>query len=56
MAGYEAGWDLPPAGQDRNWLKDNLAMFRFRADSGEEEFVELLEEIGRREDLKGILK
>ncbi|KAI9039041.1 uncharacterized protein KD926_010025 [Aspergillus affinis] len=50
-AGLECGVLLPRAGGDTTWLKDNMALFEERAREGDEDFIELLEEIKRREDL-----
>ena len=46
---------IPPAGQDREWLKENVPVFRQRARDEGEPFVGLMKELEEREDLKGIL-
>ncbi|KAK1145395.1 hypothetical protein N8T08_004270 [Aspergillus melleus] len=51
-AGLECGILLPRAGGDTAWLKDNMAIFEERAREGDEDFIELLEEIRSREDLQ----
>ena len=55
VAGQEAGLALPGAGEDREWLKANIDLFRERAQAGEETFVELMRETAGREDSRGIL-
>jgi len=54
VAGMEAGFALPQAGEDQNWLKVNLAAFRERAESGDEDFKDVLREIRTRPAFKGI--
>ncbi|KAH8423054.1 uncharacterized protein LDX57_000810 [Aspergillus melleus] len=51
-AGLECGVLLPRAGGDSTWLKDNMAVFEGRARKGDEDFIELLEEMKNREDLQ----
>lgn len=52
VAGMEAGFALPAAGQDTQWTKDNLAEFRKRAEAGDEEFVDVLKEVETRSVFK----
>jgi hypothetical protein len=47
-AGWEQGVMIPETGHDQQWLKDRLADFKKRADNGEEEMKELVEDIERR--------
>jgi hypothetical protein len=47
-AGWEQGVMIPESGNDRDWLKEHLADFKKRADSGEEEMKELVEDIETR--------
>lgn len=47
-AGYEAGFMMPRAGEDKQWLKDNLAAFQWRADEGEKDFKEMIAECKHR--------
>jgi hypothetical protein len=54
VAGMEAGFAVPPAGEDKQWLKDNLAAFRERAESGDEDFKDVVNEIQERLVFKGI--
>ncbi|KAL9113838.1 MAG: hypothetical protein Q9227_001972 [Pyrenula ochraceoflavens] len=50
---YEEGFILPPAGQDRQWLKVHLKDFQKRAAEGDEEFQNLIQELKNREDMQG---
>ena len=40
-------------GQDKTWLTDNIPSFKRLADSGDDDFKDMLHEIADREDLKG---
>ena len=55
VAGYEYGMAIPPAGQDREWLRENMEVFRQRARDEGEPFVGLMRELGERVDLGAIL-
>nr|OQO25144.1 hypothetical protein B0A51_09211 [Rachicladosporium sp. CCFEE 5018] len=44
-AGREAGFAIPAAGDDVQWLSDNMAEFKSRAADGQEEFGELVKEV-----------
>ncbi|KAI5250433.1 hypothetical protein E4T47_01369 [Aureobasidium subglaciale] len=44
VAGMEAGLNIPPAGQDASWIKENWDKFVERADAGDEHFKDLVEE------------
>ncbi|KAL6713405.1 hypothetical protein ACLMJK_008870 [Lecanora helva] len=55
IAGSEAGFMLPPAGGDRQWLRDNADAFRAKAEKGDVDFQQLMREMETREDLRGIL-
>ena len=46
--GREAGFNLPRAGEEGTWIKENYAGFQERAQRGEENFVDLLHEIEER--------
>lgn len=48
IAGWEAGFVIPKAGEDGEWLKKNLGEFERRARLGEGMFGDLVEEIGER--------
>ena len=48
LAGRESGFVIPKAGEDGAWIKENMAEFERRADKGESDFVELVEEIEAR--------
>jgi hypothetical protein len=39
---------IPESGHDQDWLKERFVDFKKRADSGEEEMKELVEDIERR--------
>ncbi|CAF9908803.1 hypothetical protein IMSHALPRED_007500 [Imshaugia aleurites] len=55
VAGSEAGFALPPAGEDKEWLKGNVKAFEKRAEAGDGEFADVLEEMRTREDLRELL-
>lgn len=48
VAGMESGFEIPEAGKDGEWLAENMGAFKARAESGEEEFVELVKEVDER--------
>lgn len=48
IAGWEAGFVIPKAGEDGEWLRKNLGEFERRARLGEGMFGDLVEEIGER--------
>jgi phenylpyruvate tautomerase PptA (4-oxalocrotonate tautomerase family) len=52
-AGMEAGFVIPQAGKDGEWLAENMGAFKARAEAGEEEFVELVKEVEDRGMLVG---
>ena len=52
IAGTEAGFWLPAAGQDKQWLTANMEQFRERAKYGDEDFKDLLKELEARPDLR----
>ena len=52
-AGMEAGFAIPEAGKDGEWLAENMGAFKARAEAGEEEFVELVKEVEDRGMLVG---
>jgi hypothetical protein len=51
-AAWEAGFAVPPAGQDAQWARDNMAAFRETADGGDEDFADLVEELKTRNEFK----
>jgi phenylpyruvate tautomerase PptA (4-oxalocrotonate tautomerase family) len=53
VAGMEAGFVVPEAGKDEEWLAENMGAFKARAEAGEEEFVELVKEVEDRGMLAG---
>ena len=53
IAGLEAGFMLPPAGGDVQWLHDNYEEFQKKADAGDEEMAGMLKEIKERGLLDG---
>jgi len=53
VAGYEAGFLLPPAGGDVEWVRKNWDEFQRRAEAGDEEFQDLVEEVKSRNLLAG---
>lgn len=45
------------AGEEGNWLKDNMAYFKEQAEGkGDEDFAALIKEVDEREDLKALIK
>ncbi|KAK4995571.1 hypothetical protein LTR66_004647 [Elasticomyces elasticus] len=53
-AGTEAGFALPQAGQDVSWLEENMTAFQAKADAGDAEFRDLVEEVRTRGLIKGV--
>lgn len=53
IAGREAGFEIPAAGKDGEWLAENLGAFKARAEEGQEEFVDLVKEIEERGLIRG---
>lgn len=53
IAGLEAGFALPPAGGDVQWLEENWEAFLQRAREGDAEFVDLVKEVEERGMLTG---
>lgn len=47
-AAYEGGFMVPAAGQDKQWLAENLSAFQAKADDGDEGFKELIAECRER--------
>ena len=43
------------AGEDKEWLKGNVGAFEKRAEAGDGEFADVLEEMRTREDLRELL-
>ncbi|QIW99567.1 hypothetical protein AMS68_005085 [Peltaster fructicola] len=48
VAGMEAGVILPSAGGDKQWISDNWEMFNQRAEAGDEEMRDIVEDIKER--------
>lgn len=48
IGGYEAGFMIPRAGEDVQWLRDNMEEFEMKAKSGDEEFAEMVDEVRER--------
>ncbi|KAL2053987.1 hypothetical protein ABVK25_005916 [Lepraria finkii] len=55
IAGSEAGFELPPAVKDKKWLKENMTGFKAKADEGDGDFQDILEEMRTRDDLNELL-
>ncbi|ETS73806.1 hypothetical protein PFICI_14752 [Pestalotiopsis fici W106-1] len=51
-AAWEAGFTVPPAGQDAQWAKENMAAFQDKANNGDEDFADLVEELKTRDEFK----
>ncbi|THW25468.1 hypothetical protein D6D23_04306 [Aureobasidium pullulans] len=47
VAGMEAGFSIPQAGDDKQWIEENMDAFRKKAEEGDEHFRELVEEYGK---------
>lgn len=57
IAALENGIVIPGAGEEGNWLKDNMDEFKNRAEGrGDQDFVDLLKEVDERKDLKELIK
>jgi hypothetical protein len=55
ITGWEAGFSIPPAGEDKAWLKRNMSGFQKLADAGNPEFQGLMHKLQTRADLKEVL-
>ena len=55
-AGIEAGFGVPEAGGEVEWLRENMGAFRELADAGDEDLKGLVREVEGREDLRGKLE
>ncbi|THX13731.1 hypothetical protein D6D13_03639 [Aureobasidium pullulans] len=47
VAGMEAGFSIPQAGDDKQWIEENMEAFKRKAEEGDEHFRELVEEYGK---------
>ena len=56
VAAGEEGFFAPKAGGDAAWLKENHAAFKKKADEGDLDFQDLMEDLQTREIFRGILK
>ncbi|WPH04424.1 putative oxalocrotonate tautomerase enzyme [Acrodontium crateriforme] len=54
IAGSEAGFTLPQAGSDAQWMKENWAAFNKKADEGDQDFIDMVKEIKQRGILEKI--
>lgn len=43
------------AGKDKKWLKENMTAFKAKADEGDGDFQDILEEMRTRNDLNELL-
>ena len=55
VAGWEAGFPIPPAGEDKVWLKNYMSDFKKLADGGDADFKGVMHELETRKDLKDVL-
>jgi len=56
VTALENGVNLPSAGKEGTWLKDNMAYFKEQAEvHGDEEFRDMLREINERPDLRALI-
>lgn len=53
QGGFEAGFPIPPAGGDVQWMRDNMEGFKKKAADGHEGFIDMLAEIEERGLMKG---
>ena len=54
MAGREIGLAIPPAGEDKQWLQDNIEALAERAEEEDQGYVELMNDLRSREDMEGV--
>lgn len=54
IAVSEAGFVAPKAGHDAEWLKQNYAVFKKKADEGDEDFQDLMDDLSKRDAFRGI--
>ncbi|THZ24064.1 hypothetical protein D6C91_03435 [Aureobasidium pullulans] len=47
VAGMEAGFSIPQAGDDKQWIEENMEAFKRKAEEGDGHFRELIEEYGK---------
>lgn len=52
LSSWEAGFQVPLAGHDREWARENMEAFREKALAGDEDFVELIRELESREEFQ----
>ncbi|KAJ6522232.1 hypothetical protein DFH09DRAFT_1372776 [Mycena vulgaris] len=55
-ASYKQGWMVPEAGQDVEWMHENLPKFQALADDGNEFCRDMIAELRTREDLKFVFE
>lgn len=55
IAGAEAGFPIPQAGQDKVWLKQHMSGLKKKAEEGDEDIKEMLEEMQSRPGFEGVL-
>ncbi|KAJ6489735.1 hypothetical protein C8R45DRAFT_929053 [Mycena sanguinolenta] len=53
---YKQGFMVPEAGQDVEWMRENLPKFQARADDGNELFRDMISELRTREDFKFVFE
>ena len=56
IAGWEAGFAIPPAGEDGAWLASNAKKFQEIAANGDEDFKDLVKEMQEREEFANVLE
>jgi len=47
VAGMEKGFPIPETGKDGEWMEEHMEEFKKRAEAGDEDFVELLQDVDR---------
>ncbi|KAF1348091.1 hypothetical protein BDV97DRAFT_298721 [Delphinella strobiligena] len=45
VAGSEAGFSIPKAGEDEAWIKENIEKFQKKADEVDEDFADMIREV-----------
>ncbi|KAM0811557.1 hypothetical protein AB5N19_11913 [Seiridium cardinale] len=52
VAAWEAGFAVPTAGHDAEWARENLDAFKEKAQDGDEDFADLIDELSERDEFK----
>ncbi|KAK6085215.1 hypothetical protein SCUP234_02155 [Seiridium cupressi] len=52
VAAWEAGFAVPTAGHDAEWARENMGAFKEKAQDGDEDFADLVDELSERDEFK----